>query len=82
MPDLKFEGWFSLFAPKATPDAIVDRLAVATRAVMSDPTLLEIYRAEVLEPDPGSGPEKAQGLVSAENERLSPLIKTIGLKLD
>jgi tripartite-type tricarboxylate transporter receptor subunit TctC len=26
MPDLKYAGWFGLFAPKATPDAIVDRV--------------------------------------------------------
>jgi tripartite-type tricarboxylate transporter receptor subunit TctC len=82
MPDLRFEGRFSLFAPKATPDAVVERLAAATRGLMSDPALLDIYRAEVLEPDPESSPEKAQALVSAEVGRLSPLIKAIGLKLD
>jgi Tripartite tricarboxylate transporter family receptor len=29
MPDLRFDGWFSLFAPKATPDPIIGRLAQA-----------------------------------------------------
>jgi tripartite-type tricarboxylate transporter receptor subunit TctC len=30
MPDLKLESWFSLFAPKATPNSIVDQIAQAT----------------------------------------------------
>jgi tripartite-type tricarboxylate transporter receptor subunit TctC len=82
MPDLKFEGWFSLFAPRATPDPIILQLAQATRTAMSDPALLEIYRSAVLEPDTESDPAKAQEIVRADVERLSPLIKSIGLKLD
>jgi len=82
MPDLKIEVWFSLFAPTATPDAIIDRLAQATRAVMSDTELLQTYRAAVFEPDADSTPEKAQKIVEIEVARLSPLIKSIGLKLE
>ena len=82
MPDLRFEGWFSLFAPKATPDPIIDRLAQATRTAMSDPALLETYRAAVFEPDPDSSPKKAQELLEAEILRLAPVIKSIGLKLE
>ena len=82
MPDLKFEGWFSLFAPKATPDSIIGRLAEATHKVMSDASLLETYRAEGLEPDIDSSPDKAQLLVQDGIERLTPLIKSIQLKLE
>jgi tripartite-type tricarboxylate transporter receptor subunit TctC len=41
MPDLKFDGWFSLFAPKATPEPIISQLGQATRKVMSNTSLLE-----------------------------------------
>jgi tripartite-type tricarboxylate transporter receptor subunit TctC len=82
MPDLKFDGWFSLFAPKATPDSIVGRLAEATHRIMSNASLLETYRAEVLEPDVDSSPEKAQLIVQDGIERLTPLIKSIQLKLE
>ena len=82
MPELKLEVWFSLFAPKKTPDAIIDQLAQATRTIMSDAALLETYRAAALEPDADSTPEKAQKIVEAEIARLSPLIKSIGLKLE
>jgi tripartite-type tricarboxylate transporter receptor subunit TctC len=82
MPDLKFDGWFSLFAPKATPDSIIGRLAQATHRVMSDASLLEAYRAEVMEPDLDSGPDKAQLIVQDGIERLSPLIKSMQLKFE
>ena len=51
MPDLRYAGWFGLFAPRATPGTIVDRIAQATRTAMSDPVLQEAYRSQGLEPD-------------------------------
>jgi hypothetical protein len=75
-------GWFGLFAPKATPDAIVDRIAGATHMAMADPALQETYRAQGMEPDINSGPDKFQRLVEDELARLTPVIKSIGLKRD
>jgi tripartite-type tricarboxylate transporter receptor subunit TctC len=82
MPDLKYAGWFGLFAQKATLDAIVDRIAEATRIAMADPTLQDIYRLQGMEPDTDSSPEKFQRLVEDELSRLAPVIKSIGLKRD
>jgi tripartite-type tricarboxylate transporter receptor subunit TctC len=82
MPDLRYAGWFGLFAPKATPDAIVDRIAGATHIAMADPALQEIYRAQGMEPDTDSSPDKFQRLVEDELVRLAPVIKSIGLKRD
>jgi tripartite-type tricarboxylate transporter receptor subunit TctC len=82
MPDLEYAGWFGLFAPKATPGAIVDRIAKATRLAMADPALHETYRAQGMEPDTNSSPDKFQRLVEDELTRLTPIIKSIGLKRD
>jgi tripartite-type tricarboxylate transporter receptor subunit TctC len=82
MPALEYAGWFGLFAPKATPDAIVDRIARATRLAMADPALQETYRAQGMEPDTNSSPDKFQRLVEDELTRLAPIIKSIGLKRD
>jgi tripartite-type tricarboxylate transporter receptor subunit TctC len=79
-PDLFYAGWFGLFAPKATPDAIVDRIAMASRMAMADPALRETYRSQGMEPDDDSGPDKFQQLVEAELARLAPVIKAAGLK--
>ena len=82
MPDLGYAGWFGLFAPKATPDTIVDRIAGATRLAMADSKLQESYRSQGLEPDPHSGPDQFQRLVAEEFTRLGPIVKSIGLKRD
>lgn len=82
MPDLTYAGWFGLFAPKATPDEIVERIASATSIAMADPALQEIYRSQGMEPDTGSSPSKFQRLVEDEFARLAPVIKSIGLKRD
>ena len=82
MPDLTYAGWFGLFAPGATPDAIVDRIAGATAIAMADPGLQESFRAQGMEPDTGSSPRQFQRLVEDEFARLSPVIKSIGLKRD
>jgi tripartite-type tricarboxylate transporter receptor subunit TctC len=80
MPDIRYEGWFGLFAPSATPDAIVDQIAEATRTAMADPALQETYRAQGMEPDTHSNPELFRRLVEDEWARLAPVIQSIGLK--
>jgi tripartite-type tricarboxylate transporter receptor subunit TctC len=80
MPDLRYAGWFGLFAPKATSDAVVDRIATVTRTVMAEATLQDTYRAQGMEPDADSSPAKFQQLVEDEFARLGPIIKSIGLK--
>jgi tripartite-type tricarboxylate transporter receptor subunit TctC len=82
MPDLKYAGWFGLFAPKATADEIVDRIASATAIAMADPALQEDYRSQGMEPDTNSSPHKFQRFVEDEIARLVPVIKSIGLKRD
>ncbi|OAF19389.1 Bug family tripartite tricarboxylate transporter substrate binding protein [Bradyrhizobium neotropicale] len=82
MPDLGYAGWFGLFAPKATPDAIVYRISAATRAAMADPALQETYRSQGMEPDADSSPEKFQQLVEDELAHLAPVVKAIGLTRD
>lgn len=82
MPGLRYAGWFGLFAPRATPDVIVQRIAAATRMVMADPHLQESYRSQGLEPDVDSGPDKFQRLVEDELARMAPIVKSIGLKRD
>jgi tripartite-type tricarboxylate transporter receptor subunit TctC len=82
MPDLRYSGWFGLFAPKTTPDKILEQIARATRVAMSDPVLQESYRSQGMEPDINSSPARFQRLVEDELVHLAPLIKSIGLKRD
>jgi tripartite-type tricarboxylate transporter receptor subunit TctC len=79
MSGIRYEGWFGLFAPKDTDDAIIDRIAQATRLAMADRALLASYRAQGMEPDNDSSPDKFQRIVEATSASLAPLIKSIGL---
>jgi tripartite-type tricarboxylate transporter receptor subunit TctC len=81
MPDMRYEGWFGLFAPKATEDAIIDRLVQVTRSIMADPALQETYRSQGMEPDRDSNEDKFQRIVEGTLTSLAPVIKSIGLKL-
>jgi len=80
MPGLRYEGWFGLFAPKGTEDAIVDRIAEATRKAMADPAFQEVYRSQGMEPDTDSTPDRFAQLVADDLVRLAPIIESIGLK--
>jgi tripartite-type tricarboxylate transporter receptor subunit TctC len=80
MPDLRYDGWFGLFAAKATANEIVDRIAQTTRTAMADPALQEGYRSQGLEPDTHSSPDSFQRLVADEYARMAPIIQSIGLK--
>jgi tripartite-type tricarboxylate transporter receptor subunit TctC len=82
MPDLGYAGWFGLFAPRATPEKIVDRIAQATRTAMSDPVMQESYRAQGLEPDTDSSPDKFQRLIEEDLVRLAPVINSVIPKRD
>jgi tripartite-type tricarboxylate transporter receptor subunit TctC len=80
MPDLRYEGWFGLFAPRRTGDAIINAIAQATHSLMADPDLQATYRSQGLEPDSASGPDKFQRTVEATTASLAPVIKAIGLR--
>ena len=79
MPDLRYEGWFGIFAPKLTDDAIIDRIAQTTRLAMADPALQANYRAQGMEPDSDSSPDKFQRIIDATTASLAPVIRSIGL---
>jgi len=79
MPDLRYEGWFGIFAPRQTGDAIIERIAQATLVAMADPVLQANYRAQGIEPDSDSGPDKFQRVIDVTTASLAPVIKSIGL---
>ena len=46
---------------------------------MADPALQASYRAQGMEPDGDSSPDKFQRIVDATTASLAPVIKSIGL---
>ena len=72
------ESWNGLAAPAGTPPAVIDKLTRAMTKVMASPALQEALLplgadATVM------GPAAFQAYVRADEKRLVPLIKTLGL---
>ena len=84
MPEFQVSAWNALFAPKATPQPIIDKLADALNKALSD----ENTRKRLLElgsdlPDASRrGPQALATLVKSEIARWSPVIKAAGAAID
>jgi len=82
LPNMVAQNFIGLFAPAKTPKEIIDQLAQVTRGAMADVQFRQAFVSAGFDPDPDSTPEKAREFVEAEITRWTPIIKSLGLKLD
>jgi len=82
LPNMVAQNFIGLFAPAKTPKEIIDQLAQVTRTAMADPQFKQAFVSAGFDPYPDSTPETTQQFVEAEIARWTPIIKSIGLKLD
>jgi tripartite-type tricarboxylate transporter receptor subunit TctC len=80
--ELVAQQFIGLFAPRGTPAGVIERVAQATHTALSDRELQQMFITSGFEPALDIGPEETRRSVAAEIARWSPLIKSIGLKLD
>ena len=80
LPEFQAQAWNALFAPKGTPQPIIDKLANALDKALDDETtrkrLLEL--GSVLPDQAGRGPQALAALVKSEIARWTPIIKAAG----
>jgi tripartite-type tricarboxylate transporter receptor subunit TctC len=76
---LLFHG---LFAPAATPQAIVGRISDSTHAAMADPEFRKVLSAAGLEPVADSTSESAKRFIGEEIARWGPVVKATGFKVE
>lgn len=81
-PDFVFQGWNAIFAPRGTPQPVVDRLSAALNAALDDPTVRR--RIEELGSIPAAGasrgPEALRALVRSEVARWAEVVKAAGIE--
>jgi len=79
-----FSLWVGLFAPKATPRTIIDRLNAAAVNILADPGVRHKLEAQGYEipPPEQQTPEALRAYQKAEIERWSPIIKAAGIKAE
>jgi tripartite-type tricarboxylate transporter receptor subunit TctC len=82
LPGMISQNFIGLFAPAGTPKPIIEQIAQATRTGLADRDLQQLFHAAAFEPILDSGPEQARRFLDDEIARWSPIIKSIGLKLD
>jgi len=81
LPELQTLTWTALFAPKGTPQPIIERLNTAVDQAMKDPAVakrLEELGADLPAPGEARTPQALAKLVSAEVAKWTPLIRAAG----
>lgn len=82
VPQFDLRIWNGLLAPKGTPRVAVDRLAAALTQVMDGTEYKERVEKQLASQIPAAaerGPEAFRKLIEKDSERVSALIKSIGM---
>jgi tripartite-type tricarboxylate transporter receptor subunit TctC len=80
-PGLTAETWFALFAPRGTPQAILDQLNGYTRGTQSDPEIGKRLAATFVDPLPLTQAEFA-AQVKADAVKWERIVRESGAKLE
>ncbi|MDW8314298.1 MAG: tripartite tricarboxylate transporter substrate binding protein [Rhodovarius sp.] len=82
VPDFLFQGWNAVFAPRGTPQAVVERLDQAMRAAINDPAVQRRIRelGAIPAPPDRQGPEALRALVRSEVARWAEVIRAAGIE--
>jgi tripartite-type tricarboxylate transporter receptor subunit TctC len=81
LPDFRATIWFGLFAPKKTPDAILDRLHAATQAALEEEKIKAMWIEQGARVEPESRADFAR-FVAADGERWSRIAKAANIKME
>jgi tripartite-type tricarboxylate transporter receptor subunit TctC len=80
--DLVGDAWSGLVAPANTPAPIVEKISQATRGALADPGFQAKLVESGFDPVLDSSPAKAQKFLVEEHDRLVPIIKATGFKME
>jgi tripartite-type tricarboxylate transporter receptor subunit TctC len=81
VPGYNFSAWDALFAPKGTPQAILDKLNAAVQAALATPQTRKQLEARGAEPAPTTR-EGLKSFVDQEYQNLGKVVKTAGVTID
>ena len=82
MPEFDCAPFYAVFAPKGTPQAVIDKLAAALSKGLDEPAVQKKFAdlgATIAEPD-RRGPKALAALVRSEIARLGPILKAASAK--
>jgi tripartite-type tricarboxylate transporter receptor subunit TctC len=79
LPDFEIGGWHGLFAPAATPAAIVEQLNAAVLRILATPEIQDLWKAQGMGIVRGS-PDAFAAVVRGDYEKYGRLIRSAGIK--
>jgi len=82
LTDLVAPNFVGVFAPAGTPKPIIDQVAQANLALLADHDYRELLVSGAFEPHGDLNPEAYRRYVENELARWSPIVTTLGLKID
>ena len=84
LPGFEVAVWHGLYAPKATPKPVVDKLSLALRTALKDSTVIKRFADLGTEPVPDARatPEALRSHLAAETARWKPIITKAGAYAD
>jgi tripartite-type tricarboxylate transporter receptor subunit TctC len=84
MPGLDIAVWFGLYAPKGTPQPIIDTLAKALRSTVQDPAVAaQLEKNETnIEPADQATPQAHHAKLAAQIELWTPIIEKAGIQAE
>jgi tripartite-type tricarboxylate transporter receptor subunit TctC len=80
LPNYDSLGWFGLFAPAATPSAVVAKISADVRAILNSEDLKKRLAEQGAEPAPNS-PAEFRAFVNADINKWLDLARKTGIKL-
>jgi len=75
------ENWFGLFAPAATPPAVIQKLNTAVNEALKDPELIKRLHELGGEPTPMAAVQ-FKGFIQTESARFAKLVETAKITPD
>ena len=78
-PEIDFLLWFGIYAPKGTPQAIVDKFAAEMNKLARQPEIRTILRKAALSPNPGTPAELAE-ITRKDHARFGEMIRRLNIK--
>jgi tripartite-type tricarboxylate transporter receptor subunit TctC len=81
LPGFAIAWWFGLFAPRGTPQSVVDKLATASVTVLGRPEVRAAFIGQGLEPV-GSSPSEFGSKVVNEAESWGKIIRDAGIRVE
>jgi tripartite-type tricarboxylate transporter receptor subunit TctC len=81
VPDMVGQLFLGIYARTGTPDAILERIAAATRSAVADAAFEQALLASGFETVSYFGAEQGRRYMAEEVARWKPVVDTIGLKV-